>query len=70
MIETILTLEKQGVTFAPRPYGFDYELTRPLTIDQAEAIIKLKETDKEVCRYLTERAEQHIRTCRGILEDR
>ena len=70
MVETILTLEKQGITFAPRPYGFDYELTQPLTVEQAESIIRLKERNGEVCRYLAERAKRHIRTCKRILGDR
>lgn len=67
MIETILKLEKQGITFAPRPYGFDYILRDPLTIEQAEAIIRLKEMDREVCRYLIGCAKVYVRACRGLL---
>ncbi len=72
MVDNIINLERQGVRFAPRQLNgisrFDYKLSSPLTKEQSNMLIELKQDEGGVCAYLVSRAKLSIEHCRSILE--
>lgn len=67
--QAILHLERKGFRFAPRWYGFDYEIPRISDQEwaQASAVIReLKRDEMAVSEWLVERARGHIAKMREI----
>ena len=67
--QAILSLERKGFRFAPRRYGFDYEIPRVSDQEwaQASAVIReLKRDEMAVSEWLVERARGHIGKMREI----
>ena len=65
--QAILSLERKGFRFAPRRYGFDYEIPRISDQEWAEAsavIRELKKKEMAVSDWLAGRARKYFQVMR------
>ena len=71
--QAILHVERKGFRFAPRWYGFDYEIPRISDQEWAEAsavIRELKQDEMAVSKWLVERAQNYLNAMRIIARGR